>query len=98
PCIFVVVSGLFSLILTDVLLTVIIAGLAAAILMWAPGVHEYLTIQGGLIVAVALCDFFLARRWIQSTGGFNWPESLSISFPQIAIRHSVWLDAAPSAL
>jgi hypothetical protein len=98
PCIFVVVSGLFSLILTDVLLTVIIAGLAAAILMWAPGVHEYLTIQGGLIVAVALCDFFLARRWIQSTGGFNWPESLSISFPQIAIRQSVWLDAAPSAL
>jgi hypothetical protein len=98
PCIFVVVGGLFSLILSDVLLTVIIAGLATAILMAAPGVHEYLTIQAVLIVAVALCDFFLARRWIQATGGFNWPEPLRISFPQIAIGRSAWLEAAPSAL
>jgi hypothetical protein len=90
PVLFVVMGGLFSLVMSDVLLTVIVGGLSTAALLITPGVHDNLTLLVALVVAVVVCDIFLARRWIRSVGALEWPWSPRISLPRFAVRLEWW--------
>jgi hypothetical protein len=86
PFVFVAVGGLFSLILSDVLLTVVIAGASTAILLAIPGMREHLALQAAVIAIVALCDFVLARRWLYDAGAVEWTFLPRITLPQLAGR------------
>ena len=68
PLAFIVVGGLFSLLLSDVLLTVLIAGISTAVLLAIPIVRDSLPIQGTVVAAALVCDFLLAHRWLVNVG------------------------------
>ncbi len=86
PFVFVVVGGLFSLILSDVLLTVLVAGLSTAVFMAIPVIRDHLALQAAVIAIVGLCDFFLARRWLRDAGAVEWKLLPRITFPQVMVR------------
>ncbi len=72
PLAFVVVGGLVSLVLSDVLLTSIVAGVATAAVFTLPAIRNHLTNEALIIAVVAFCDFFLVRRWVRDAGSVEW--------------------------
>lgn len=86
PFAFVAVGALFSLIMSDVLLTVVLAGASTTILLAIPGIRDHLALQAAVIAVVALCDFFLARRWLYDAGAVEWTALPRITLPQLAGR------------
>ena len=81
PLAFIVVGGLFSLLLSDVLLTVLIAGISTAVLLAIPIVRDSLPIQGTVVAAALVCDFLLARRWLVNVGRVEWRWLPTIGLP-----------------
>jgi hypothetical protein len=86
PSMFVVMGGLFSLILSDVLLTVLIAGLSTAAFLAVPVIRDHLALQAAVIAIIAVCDFFLAKRWLVDAGAVEWTVWPHITFPQLVVR------------
>jgi hypothetical protein len=86
PFLFVVIGGLFSLILSDVLLTVLIAGLSTAALLSIPMIRDHLSLQAAMIAVVAVCDFFLTRRWLHDAGTVQWTGLSPFTHPPVADR------------
>jgi hypothetical protein len=72
PLAFVVVGGMVSLVISDVLLTSILAGIATAAVFALPAVHNHLASEALIIAVVAVCDFFLVRRWVRDAGSVEW--------------------------
>ncbi|HEX4072800.1 MAG TPA: hypothetical protein VHX68_16585, partial [Planctomycetaceae bacterium] len=72
PLAFVVIGSLVSLVLSDVLLTSILAGIATAAVFAVPLIHNHLAIEVLIIALVAVCDFFLVRRWVRDAGAVEW--------------------------
>jgi hypothetical protein len=72
PLAFVVVGGLVSLVLSDVLLTSIVAGVATAAVFALPAIRNHLANEALIIAVVAVCDFFLVRRWVRDAGSVGW--------------------------
>jgi hypothetical protein len=91
PLLFVVVCSLFSLILSNVLLTAVIAGVSTAVLLAIPAVRDNLPLQGALIGAAIGVDFLLARRWLVKAEAVDWHFSptISITLPLVGRRRSV---------
>ena len=103
PLAFIVVGGLFSLLLSDVLLTVLIAGISTAVLLAIPIVRDSLPIQGTVVAAALVCDFLLARRWLVNVGAVEWRWLPTIGLPRMEFgrrdaiaEHSATLAAVRS--
>lgn len=86
PLDFVVIGSFFSLLMSDVLLTVLIAGLSTAVLLALPGLGDHLALEAGIIAVVAVCDFFLARRWLCDPGAAELTGWRRLPLPQLAFR------------
>jgi hypothetical protein len=91
PLAFVVVGSCVSLLLSDVLLTVLIAGVATSALWAIPIVRDSLPIQATVVAAALVCDFLLARRWLVNAGAVDWGWLPSISLPRLEFgrRHAI---------
>ncbi len=105
PLAFVVVGSLFSLILSDVLLTVLIAGVSTAALLAIPVVRENPVVQCALIAVAVVCDFALTRRWLIDAGAARWRLVPTLSFPRpvlhwrrLSAEHSRTLESTRSAV
>jgi hypothetical protein len=91
PLAFVVVGSLVSLLLSDVLLTVLIAGVVTSVLVAIPVVRDSLLLQGTVLAAALVCDFLLARRWLVQTRAVEWGWLPRLSFPRLEFgrRHAI---------
>ena len=72
PLAFVVIGGLVSLVFSDVLLTSIVAGVVTAAVFALPAIRNRLANEALIIAVVAVCDFFLVRRWVRDAGSVEW--------------------------
>jgi hypothetical protein len=106
PFLFVVIGSLFSLVLSDVLFTVLIAGAAGAALSAIPMFRDQVAVQAAVIAIVVLCDFLLARRWLRDTAATEWSMVLPrrtpppvMSYPsRPVIRSSILIERSRSAV
>lgn len=105
PFAFVAVGSLFSLILSDVLITVLIAGVSTAVLLAIPIVRDNPAVLCALIAAAVVCDWVLAQRWLVDAGAADWRLIPTISFPRPVIvwrrsslEHSTTLESTRSAV
>jgi hypothetical protein len=106
PSLFVAIGSLFSLVLSDVLFTVVIAGVAAAVLSAIPTFRDHVPLQLAVIAVVVLADHFLARRWLRDAGATEWSVVLPrLTAPPLmsrlsrpVIRASILIEQTRSAV